>query len=235
MRSGSPAAAPQFVFGVVVMVLGLILGLDSLGVADAGYILRFWPAGLIVLGLGIATRPEPGVRFWGFFWLLVGSWLLMRNLGVIHVGFWQLFWPLLLVWIGGSVVLKTLRQSGYLPVNPDPADRMIAVLSECKRNFDGKPFDGATMTGFMGGCILDLRRALVAPGETRAVDVFGMMVGYQIKVPPEWSVTLDVMPIMGETKDKRAPLMTPPPLGGAAAPTLVVRGSVVMGEVKITD
>jgi hypothetical protein len=91
------------------------------------------------------------------------------------------------------------------------------------------------MTGFMGGCILDLRRAVVPSGETRAVDVFGMMVGYQIKVPPEWTVTLDVMPIMGETKDKRVPPVTPPPLGGGVAPTLLVRGSVVMGEVKITD
>jgi hypothetical protein len=48
-------------------------------------------------------------------------------------------------------------------------------------------------------------------------------------------VTLDVLPIMAEVKDKRPLMMTPPALGGAAAPTLVVRGSVVMAEVKVTD
>ena len=216
------------------MVLGVVLGLDSLGLADAGYILRFWPVGLIVLGVGIASRPEPGVRFWGFFWLLIGSWLLLRNVGVIRVGFWQLFWPMLLVWVGGTLILKTLRQTGHLPANPGRADRMVAILSECKRNFDGKPFEGASMTGFMGGCVLDLRRAVIPAGETRAIDVFGMMVGFQIKTPPEWMVTVDVMPIMGETKDKRVPPVTPPPLA-TVPPTLLVRGSVIMGEVKVTD
>jgi hypothetical protein len=35
-------------------------------------------------------------------------------------------------------------------------------------------------------------------------------------------------------KDKRIPPVAPPPLG-AAPPTRVVRGSVVMGEVKVVD
>ena len=39
---------------------------------------------------------------------------------------------------------------------------------------------------------------------------------------------------MGDVKDKRVPAVTPPPLAGAP-PTLLVRGSVVMGEVKVTD
>ena len=107
-------------------------------------------------------------------------------------------------------------------------------MSESRRRFDGKPFDGAYMTAFMGGCVLDLRRATVPPGETRVVEVFGIMAGHDIKVPPDWSVTLDVTPIMGDVKDKRVPSVTPPPLAGAP-PTLVVRGSVVMGEVKVTD
>jgi predicted membrane protein len=216
------------------MVLGVILGLDSLGIADAGYILRFWPVGLIMLGGSIASRSDPHGKFWGFLWVIVGSWLLLRNLDVIRVGFWQLFWPMMFVIVGGNLVLKTLRQSGHLRVDPTRGERLFAVMSECKRRFDGKPFEGAYMTGFMGGCVLDLRRAVVPPGETKVVEVFGMMVGHEIKAPPEWTVTLDVMPIMGDLKDKRVPPMAPPPLTGAA-PTLLVRGSVVMGSVHITD
>ena len=91
------------------------------------------------------------------------------------------------------------------------------------------------MTGFMGGCVLDLRRAVVQPGETKVVEVFGMMVGHEIKAPQEWTVKLDVMPIMGEVRDKRVPSVAPPPLAAAAPPTLVVRGSVVMGSVHVVD
>ena len=235
MRAQSSPVSPQLVFGLFVMALGVILGLDSLGIADAGYIVRFWPVGLMMLGGTIATRPEPHGRFWGFFWIFVGAWLLLRNLNVLQVGFWQLFWPMILVWIGGNLILKTMRQAGHLKVDNTRAERLFAVMSECKRRFDGKPFEGAYMTGFMGGCVLDLRRAVVQPGETKVVEVFGMMVGHEIKAPQEWTVTMDVMPIMGDVKDKRVASVAPPPLGVAAAPTLLVRGSVVMGSVHVTD
>ena len=235
MRAQSSPVSPQLVFGLFVMALGVILGLDSLGIADAGYIVRFWPVGLMMLGGTIATRPEPHGRFWGFFWIFVGAWLLLRNLDVLRVGFWQLFWPMVLVWIGGNLILKTMRQAGHLKVDNTRAERLFAVMSECKRRFDGKPFEGAYMTGFMGGCVLDLRRAVVQPGETKVVEVFGMMVGHEIKAPQDWTVTLDVMPIMGDVKDKRVASVAPPPLGVTAAPILLVRGSVVMGSVHITD
>src|SRR5688572_1985679 len=236
MPSVPTSMTPQLIFGLFVMGLGVILGLDSLGVADAGYIIRFWPVGLILLGGTIASRPESHARFWGFFWMFVGSWLLMRNLGVVRVGFWQLLWPMVLVWIGGSLILATLRQSGHVRVDNKNAERLFAIMSESKRRFDGKPFPGAQMTAFMGGCVLDLRRAVVPAGETKVVDVFGIMVGHEIKAPAEWNVTMDVTPLLGEVNDKRTQIVAPPPLGGVAgAPTLLVRGAVVMGEVKITD
>ena len=233
MSSLPTPVTPQLVFGLFVMGLGVILGLDSLGIADAGFLLRFWPLGLILLGMTIASRAEPHSRFWGFVWIIVGSWLLLRGFDVIRVGFWQLFWPTLLVFIGGNLILKQLRQSGHLIPNTG-TDRLFAIMSESKRRFDGKPFEGAYLTAFMGGCVLDLRRATVPSGETRVVEVFGIMVGHDIKVPSDWNVTLDVTPIMGDVKDKRVPAVTPPPLVGAP-PTLLVRGSVVMGEVKVTD
>ena len=235
MRAQSSPVTPQLVFGLFVMGLGVVLGLDSLGIADAGYIVRFWPVGLMILGGTIATRPEAHGRFWGFVWIFIGAWWLLRNLDVLRVGFWQLFWPMILVWIGANLILKTMRQAGHLRVDNTRADRLFAVMSESKRRFDGKPFEGAFMTGFMGGCVLDLRRAVVQPGETKVVEVFGMMVGHEIKAPPEWTVKMDVMPIMGDVKDKRVPSVAPPPLGTGTAPTLVVRGSVVMGSVHITD
>ena len=235
MRAGSTPVTPQLVFGLFVMALGVILGLDSLGIADAGYIVRFWPVGLMMLGGTIATRPEPHGRFWGFFWIFVGAWLLLRNLDILRIGFWQLFWPMALVWIGGSLILKTMRQAGHFKVDNSRAERLFAVMSESKRRYDGRPFEGAYMTGFMGGCVLDLRRSVIQPGETKVVEVFGMMVGHEIKAPQEWTVKMDVLPIMAEIKDKRVPSVAPPPLGVAAAPQLVVRGSVVMGSVEITD
>ena len=79
MRAASTPVSPQLVFGLFVMALGVVLGLDSLGIADAGYVIRFWPVGLMLLGGTIATRPEAHGRFWGFVWIFVGAWLLLRR------------------------------------------------------------------------------------------------------------------------------------------------------------
>ena len=110
MRTVSTPVTPQLIFGLFVMALGIVLGLDSLDLADAGYVIRFWPLGLMLLGATIASRAESHSRFWGFFWMFVGGWLLLRNLGIVRVGFWQLLWPSVLVWIGGNLILKTLQQ-----------------------------------------------------------------------------------------------------------------------------
>ena len=58
--------------------------------------------------------------------------------------------------------------------------------------------------------------------------------GSRLLTERSWTVTLDVMPIMGDVKDKRIPPVAPPPLG-PPPPNLLLRGSVVMGEVKVTD
>lgn len=235
MRTATNPVNPQLVFGIFVMVVGVVLGLDSLGIADTGFILRLWPIGLVMLGATVATRAEPHSRFWGFVWIFLGCWLLLRNYGIVRVGFWQLFWPSLLIAWGVSVIRKTLRQTGHLSIENTRAERLFAVMGESKRRLDGKAFEGAYMTAFMGGCVLDLRRATIPPGETKVVEVFGIMVGHQIRVPSEWNVTLDVTPLMGEVKDKRVPPVAPPPLTGFTPPTVVVRGMVVMGELKIDD
>jgi hypothetical protein len=56
MRTAPTPVTPQLVFGLFVMALGVVLGLDSLGIADAGSVIRFWPLGLVLLGVTIASR-----------------------------------------------------------------------------------------------------------------------------------------------------------------------------------
>ena len=127
MRTVPTPVSPQLIFGLFVMALGIILGLDSLGIADAGFVIRFWPLGIMMLGATIASRAEQHSRFWGFFWMFVGGWLLFRNLGIVRVGFWQLVWPAVLLWLGGSVVLKTLQQTGHLKVENKGGERLFAI------------------------------------------------------------------------------------------------------------
>ena len=43
---------PRIVIGLLVVAFGLALLLDNLGWMDAGEIIRYWPFGVIVIGVG---------------------------------------------------------------------------------------------------------------------------------------------------------------------------------------
>lgn len=225
---------PQFVFGLFVMVAGVVLMLDTLQVVNAGRVFAFWPAGLIVLGATILARgaDTPG-RFWGYVWVIVGSWWLLRNVGAISVGFWHVFWPLMVTAFGFNIVMRTLREGGHLRTLSTGAMNLFAVFSETKRRLEGQTFEGATMTAVFGSCDLDLRRATIPPGEDRIVEIFGVFCGHKIRVPAEWTVLLNVSPIMTDSKDDRVPPLAPPPLNGTP-PRLIVRGLAVLSEVRVT-
>lgn len=49
---------PQYIWGVILVVLGLIFLLDNFNIISFDYIWRFWPLTLIIIGYYILTRHE---------------------------------------------------------------------------------------------------------------------------------------------------------------------------------
>lgn len=100
---------PQFVIGLLIILIGLLFTLDNLGVDIAQRTLRYWPAGLIVLGLtklGYAHDGRGGA-FGGFVITLIGLWLLLEATVDIRIGVKDM-WPVLLVFFGAYLVWRGL-------------------------------------------------------------------------------------------------------------------------------
>jgi len=305
------------------MLFGVLLLLERLGILVEG--LRLWPVALIGLGVWVWAEPrQRRSRAWGTVLVLVGTWLLLTNFGVIAVGFWQLVWPLLIIWLGVTLMRQTLWRR-RLPVatdwscastgpivdapGPEPpspnapspdappspgaapipdasspgatsdarqsarnwkepikpgnwssgnwsswrsqphasffpnvgpwADgpgtiSLFAALAASKRASTDSPFRGGDMTAFMGGCHLDLRLATIPRGGEAVIDVFTLMGGLEIWVPPGWAIVNQVLPFMGGVDDKRLPPLEP--VGSPdTRPRLVLRGMVVMGGLMIKN
>jgi predicted membrane protein len=133
------------------------------------------------------------------------------------------------------------------PFQPSAAARdasgrqeIVAVMGGDQRRSSGEPFRGAKMTAVMGGAELDLREATVTQGEPVVVEVFALMGGTVLRVPPEWTVDLRVTPLMGGVNDERrkraaASFDEQPGSTPKSAPHLIVRGSVMMGGVVIKN
>ena len=91
---------------------------------------------------------------------------------------------------------------------------------------DAQDFAGAEIAVIMGGVELDLRQASMNAPAT--LQVFVLMGGLDIKVPNDWSVTINAVPLLGGIEDKSVP----PAL---AQKRLVINGFVLMGGIDIKN
>jgi predicted membrane protein len=249
--------APKFIIGACLVLMGVLLALEQLGVPQAFHLLRFWPAALIILGLAMLQRTEKHSALRALILIGVGTWLLLNTLGLVSLDLWEFIVPLLLVFFGARIMMRnqgsgsrasrdlpgTGSPTGTAPTGQGPSGfdsshqgsgetvhtSQFAMLGSCKRRWGKSVFRGAETTAFMGGCELDLRDALMSVGELAVVDVFVIMGGVNIFVPPHWTVSQEIVPLMGGVHDKTHSLPSNP------AQHLLVRGTVVMGSVEISN
>jgi predicted membrane protein len=248
---------PKFVIGACLILVGVVLALEQLGLLQAHHLLRFWPAVLIILGLVMLQRTERHSALRALILIVVGGWLLLNTLGLVSLDLWEFIVPLFLVLIGARIMMRnhgsrpdvsgdlpgTGSPTGSAPTGPGPNGfgstpsgaaepvhtSQFALLGSCKRRWGKSVFRRADTTAFMGGCELDLRDALMGPGELAVVDVFVIMGGVSIFVPPHWTVSQEIVPLMGGVHDKTRSMPSNP------AQHLLVRGTVVMGGVEISN
>jgi predicted membrane protein len=229
LQDASFRFTPQLFVGLIVILLGVLMTLDNLQVLEAQRYLRFWPAGLIALGLVKVwnSRDGMGGAFGGFIFVVIGTWLLLEQTALVRVSFWDM-WPALLVFFGLFLVWQGLSGPRRRPVGDSNAFvNATAVLGGVARGNNSTGFRGGELTAVMGGCEIDLRHASI-DGEA-VVDVFALWGGIEIRVPPDWTVVSKITPILGGVDDK-----TRPPQG-ALRHCLVLRGFVVMAGVEIKN
>jgi predicted membrane protein len=108
--------------------------------------------------------------------------------------------------------------------------RLFSILGRDNQVNSASRFRGGEITSVMGESVLDLRQATIPPGEEAVLDVFTMMGGLVIRVPAEWMVDVQAVPVMGGIKDQRVGRVE---AGTTTPPRLVVRGSLMMGGLSI--
>jgi hypothetical protein len=106
---------------------------------------------------------------------------------------------------------------------------MFGMMGGTRQRVGGAVYRSGDLTSFMGSCELDLRDALMGADGVAYVEIFAVMGGAAIFVPPNWKVVVQAMPIMGSVNDKTRSI------AGTQPQFLYVRGTVVMGGVEISN
>ncbi len=180
--------------GAVLIVLGVLVLLNNLGVTEIGIgtLLRtYWPLLLVLWGVNVlaAGGRSSGNLLSGGVLLVVGGMLLGRNLGALEFSmsqFWQFFWPAILILAGISLLRGPL--SG--------GKNNFAFLGGVDRTKGKWKLEDGNYWAFMGGIALDLRRAEMEEREY-LLSCTAVMGGIEIIVPPNLTVVCDGTVILG--------------------------------------
>lgn len=223
----------RVLLGSIFLIVGVLALLDNLQLFDVRLAVHFWPTVFVAFGaLKIyQTRTASGYLVGGAM-LLAGVLLTLQGFGLLHLE-WRNLWPAILIFAGLLVIFKDRLQrplGGPTPDMPTLDGRALDVMALMSGNItkmDGQDFAGAEMTAVMGGADLDLRRATMSADQA-AIHVFAFWGGITIKVPNDWAVVVQGMPIMGGIDDKTVPPAVP-------AKRLVIDGYVLMGGVEILN
>jgi len=225
-----PRVTVQALFGLMVIVVGVLFTLDNLEIINAREYLRFWPAGLVAIGLLKLYHAARGGQGWmgGLFFVSIGVWWLIEGIVYIRIDGRQIL-PLFLVFLGGYMVWRGFGGQRPGPLSDGHSNfSALAIMGGVMRRSNSQTFRGADLTAVMGGCEIDLRSASIAPGTDAVIDVFALWGGIDIKVPEDWSVSTRVIPIMGGIEDKTHQPPTPDK-------RLVIRGMLVMGGCSVKN
>ncbi len=228
--------SPQFVMGVMIIVVGIVFMLDNLDIVYAGNILYFWPAILVIFGVTkIAQSRQGSGQIVGWIFTVIGSLMILDRLDLIDFHLWD-WWPVILIIIGvnflrGSWNRKNIAFAERGTESFDDTDAYIknmAMMSGVKRIITSKEFRGGEISAFMGGCEIDLRDADMSGNEAH-IDVNIIMGGVELRVPMGWSVAVEATPIMGGVEDKTYPAKD------GTGKKLHLTGNIVLGGVEVKN
>lgn len=224
----------RVVFGFVLAFLGVVFLLDNFRVFDARSILAFWPVVFIAVGvLKLSHARHPTGYIVGGGMVVVGLILTLSHMGIFKMDLRD-WWPVVLIGLGLSVIFRgQMRQTGkldeeghYLETTRDPAVDLTVVMGGTQLRVDSQDFRGGDITSVMGGVELDLRNASISTEAT--LNVFVAMGGIDIKIPTDWTVIVNGIPLMAGIEDKSVPPVNP-------SKRLVITGFLVMGGMEIKN
>jgi hypothetical protein len=220
-RGDNPWA--RLVWGCAILAAGIIGWLDHTGQLHASDYFQWWP--LILIAMGLAHLPQ---RQWvsTIVMCVIGILFLpeLPFLPHVHLSMILGVWPLLIS-AGGITLIRQSLGPAAQGARRDNSFHSVAIMGGVGRGVASSDFVGGDVVAVMGGCEINLANAKIT--SEAVIDVLAFWGGIDIKVPRGWRIENQVLAILGGVADKtdgNAP---------AGAPTLILRGSAIMGGVEI--
>lgn len=229
---------------ILLIVFGVVLFLDNIGVYSIHDIWQYWPLFICLPGIQhLLTSKTWAGRVWGG--VLVGGGVLWacENAGILH---WPMgaVWSLFLIGVGFMLLVQAVEGRANRVANPngpegafiENADTIedvikdVVIFSGHKRRVVSRDFRGGEMVAIFGGIEMDFRNAIPNSSQQMVIDAVAVFGGIVIRVPDTWRVVMRGTGVFGGYEDKTIP---PAPAPGVVIPTIIITGSAVFGGVSV--
>lgn len=195
------------IWGAALIALGVILGVNALGIAHINIFFPGWWTLFIIVPSLVSIFANKGIDMWDVVCLIVGVALLLACQGVIAFGvLWKLLVPAILIVFGLSLVFKDALQKRLtdemkkLREETDKDEDYWSIFSGQTIDYAKKKYKGGHYEAVFGGIRCDLREAKIEKDVLiRASAVFG---GVTILVPDDVNVEVVASGFFGGVEDK---------------------------------
>ena len=219
----------NYLWGLVLITIGIILGLNVLGITDINIFFKGWWTLFIIIPSFIGIFRKTGK--WGsFIALLIGIFLLLAAQGFVSFEMiFRLMIPFILVAVGLGVMFNGMIHSAISKkiksVDKNGLETYAATFSEQKVDKTNEEFKGANLDAVFGSVKLDIEKAIINGDQViNASSIFG---GVTILMPSNVNVKVKSTPIFGGVDSKV------PNNRGENLPTIYVSGFALFGGVEI--
>ena len=224
----------RLVIGLILVIAGLFLFLRNTNIFPIFLedILFSWQMLLIVIGLIITlggSNRTPGIVL-----MAVGGFFLIPELFYEIFGRYRIFWPALFI-AAGIIVIFAGRGARDKFLHPESAFSgtdfidIVNIFSGGDRKVVSDNFSGGKITSIFGGSKINLSKCKLAPGVTQ-LDITCIFGGTEIIVPEDWSIVIDVVPVLGGFSDERR-ISSASVLDSSRQ--LIIKGTLVFGGGEI--
>lgn len=200
----------RYLWGLVLVALGAILGINALGIMRIDIFFPGWWTLFIIVPCAISLFGNDSDKWADVVGVIVGVALLLGCQGLLSFKMiWSLMLPVILIVIGLSMLLKDalkgkvtqeikkLRKEGS-----GKGKEYWATFAGQNLNFAGQEFEGCRLEAVFGGVKCDLREAKIKEDVLiRASAVFG---GVTILVPKDVNVQVISSAMFGGTTNRHA-------------------------------
>ena len=199
--------AKSIIWGIVLIILGIILGGNAIGLFSIDIFFDGWWTLFIIIPsiFGVFTDKD---KKGSIILLIIGILLLLACQNVLDFDLvWKLLLPVIIIIIGLSLVFKnsfnkdTNDEINKLNEKLNSSEGYTATFSGQEIKLDNQEFKGTNLNAIFGGLTIDLRNSIIKKDAViNATAIFG---GIDILIPEDVVIKTKATSVFGGIENKK--------------------------------